>query len=245
MKRWSGIFIVTASVIVLAVSFQNLRFQQWVEAQSTTVTVGGLGLSVSPSGGLSGNGSGFTLLNASNLASGTVPDVRLSSNVPLLNGVNTFTQSNTWQLPSGSLGYFKTATATSHTIFYGYDGTNTAEISLDAESGTIGSNSVLTGILGVSNKITNGVGLQIVTGSGCTITAGAIGNNCTATLTLPVTEPDTAYDITGCGITGAANGSVTLGGAANTSTTTISITEIALSNTNVGGGTIKCIVTHN
>jgi hypothetical protein len=40
-----------------------------------------------------GNGSGLTNLNASNLASGTVPDSRLSASVPLKSSRNTFTQS--------------------------------------------------------------------------------------------------------------------------------------------------------
>src|SRR5690606_8034087 len=44
-------------------------------------------------GTISGNGSGLTNLNASNLSSGTLADARLSSNVPLLNAANTFTKS--------------------------------------------------------------------------------------------------------------------------------------------------------
>ncbi len=47
------------------------------------------------SGTISGNGSGLTNLNASNVASGTLPDTRLSSNVALRNGANTFTADQT------------------------------------------------------------------------------------------------------------------------------------------------------
>lgn len=43
----------------------------------------------------SGNGSGLTSLNATELSSGTVADARLSSNVPLKNAANTFTQTQT------------------------------------------------------------------------------------------------------------------------------------------------------
>jgi hypothetical protein len=43
-----------------------------------------------------GNGSGLTSLNASQLSSGTVADARLSANVPLLNGNQTFTGQNTF-----------------------------------------------------------------------------------------------------------------------------------------------------
>src|SRR5690606_9223567 len=43
-------------------------------------------------GVITGNGSGLTALNASNIASGTLADARLSSNVALKNGANVFTQ---------------------------------------------------------------------------------------------------------------------------------------------------------
>jgi hypothetical protein len=46
------------------------------------------------SGTFSGDGSGLTSLSASQLAAGTVPDSRLSANVPLLNGTNLFTRTN-------------------------------------------------------------------------------------------------------------------------------------------------------
>ncbi len=45
-------------------------------------------------GSFTGNGGGLTNLNASALASGTVPDVRLSANVALLNGNQVFTGAN-------------------------------------------------------------------------------------------------------------------------------------------------------
>jgi hypothetical protein len=44
-----------------------------------------------------GNGAGITALNASNITAGTLPDARLSSNVPLLNGLNTFSAPVTFQ----------------------------------------------------------------------------------------------------------------------------------------------------
>lgn len=48
----------------------------------------------SVAGTFSGSGAALTALNASQLASGTVPDVRLSSNVPLLNANQTFSGGN-------------------------------------------------------------------------------------------------------------------------------------------------------
>jgi hypothetical protein len=44
-----------------------------------------------------GNGAGITALNASNITAGTLPDARLSANVALLNGLNTFTAPTTFQ----------------------------------------------------------------------------------------------------------------------------------------------------
>ena len=44
----------------------------------------------------SGDGTGLTALNASNLGSGTVPDTRLSANIPQLNANQTFTGGNTF-----------------------------------------------------------------------------------------------------------------------------------------------------
>src|SRR5206468_1174461 len=47
-------------------------------------------------GAFSGNGANVTTLNAANISSGTLADTRLSLNVPLLNGNQTFAGSNTF-----------------------------------------------------------------------------------------------------------------------------------------------------
>lgn len=85
------------------------------------------------------------------------------------------------------------------------------------------------------------------TGSGCSISAGAIGNNCATTIAPPSGQPaflDANYQIKGCSITGASNPATigfistpTLGG-------TVAINEYALSTFAVSGGTIKCDVYH-
>jgi hypothetical protein len=54
-------------------------------------------------GSVSGNGSGLTGLNASQLTTGTVPDARLSGNVALLNANQTFAGVNTFSGPGESL----------------------------------------------------------------------------------------------------------------------------------------------
>src|SRR5690606_24933045 len=75
---------------------------------SGTLAVGGAATfsdNVSVGGTITGNGSGLSSLNASNLSSGTVPDARLSPNVPLLNAANTFTNRITFtSTSSGSAG---------------------------------------------------------------------------------------------------------------------------------------------
>jgi hypothetical protein len=55
------------------------------------------------------NGSALTNLNATNLASGTVADARLSANVPLLNAANVFTASQTVKAAAASLALWSTA----------------------------------------------------------------------------------------------------------------------------------------
>ena len=53
-------------------------------------------------GGFSGNGSSLSNLNASQLTGGTVADQRLSANVPLLNGNQTFSGANIFSGPANS-----------------------------------------------------------------------------------------------------------------------------------------------
>ena len=48
------------------------------------------------SNSFTGSGAGLTSLNATNVSSGTLADARLSANVPLLNGANSFSGANTF-----------------------------------------------------------------------------------------------------------------------------------------------------
>ena len=63
----------------------------------------------------SGDGSSFTNLNAGNLASGTLADARLSSNIPLKNAANTFTNANTIAVSSPAIVNLILRGATSQT----------------------------------------------------------------------------------------------------------------------------------
>jgi hypothetical protein len=64
----------------------------------------GLTVTGTISGTHSGDGSAITNLNASNIATGTLADARLSSNVPLKNAANTFTANQT--LSVGAISIF-------------------------------------------------------------------------------------------------------------------------------------------
>jgi hypothetical protein len=68
-----------------------------------------------------GNGSGLTTLDASNLSSGTVPDARLSSNVVLLSGTQTITGAKTFDanltLGSSAELFFGSATRQNINLF--------------------------------------------------------------------------------------------------------------------------------
>jgi len=102
--------------------------------------------------------------------------------------------------------------------------------------------------LTVSTKVTNAAGLQFPSTTGCAITIGAIGNSCTQAITLPVTEPDTAYKVAGCTVTGVTAGPITAADITATSTTSITVRMVALSATasnTAGAGTITCTVIHN
>lgn len=65
-------------------------------------------------GNISGSGSGITNLNASNLGSGTVPDARLSTNVPLKNTSNTFSEANTFSSSVTVNGTLNARTSVTH-----------------------------------------------------------------------------------------------------------------------------------
>ena len=69
-------------------------------------------------GNVSGNGGGLTNLNASQITGGTLADTELSANVPLLNGIQTFTGTNEFVSPNN---YFMGSFVGSSTIdsFFG------------------------------------------------------------------------------------------------------------------------------
>jgi hypothetical protein len=79
--------IATLGVQRFTISGSDATFSVPVTVNSSLTVSGG----VSVSGTISGNGSGLTSLNASNITTGTLADAQLSSNVARRNAANTFT----------------------------------------------------------------------------------------------------------------------------------------------------------
>jgi hypothetical protein len=100
-------------------------------------------------------------------------------------------------------------------------------------------------MVGISTtKIVNNTGLQLTSGPGCSITAGAIGNSCTsANIFFPDGYSD-ANAVPVCSLIGG-NGINVLGEITAIGDYSFIISEVAMSTTSTGGGTIKCIVSHD
>ena len=148
-------------------------------------------------GTFAGSGAGLTLLNASQLASGAVPDGRLSANVALRAGGNTFTGNQTFdglRLQSNTtspnvIGGFSANSVTAGLAggSIGGGGANTAPNQVTAGFGTIGggfANTVNgqagtvsggTGNTAGPNASVGGGGSNIASGDSATI-GGGIGN---------------------------------------------------------------------
>jgi hypothetical protein len=94
-------------------------------------------------GTLSANGSGLTNLNASSLASGTVPDARLGANVALLNTTQTFTANKTF---TGTVGIGATAGYYPLSVQTNSDAVGSRAIS--ALAGSTGTGQQLWGVFG-------------------------------------------------------------------------------------------------
>lgn len=111
--------------------------------------------------GFSGSGASLTALDASNIASGSLADGRLSTNVALLNLSQTFSTKQTF---SAGLTLGNTANTTAGNLrwtgtdFEGYDGS--AWVSLTSGTGDSGSSNVVTVIKSANETINNSNALQ-------------------------------------------------------------------------------------
>jgi hypothetical protein len=92
-----------------------------VIVNSNLTVSGGLSINnLNVSGTISGNGSGLTSLNASNITSGTLADAYLSSNVALKNAANTFTANQT--VNGGSSSSLRLVSSTSSELWFNSTG---------------------------------------------------------------------------------------------------------------------------
>jgi len=93
--------------------------------------------------------------------------------------------------------------------------------------------------ISATGAITQTAYFQIATGTGCSVTAVPF-NACATTMTLPVTEPDTSYIVSGCMVNGANQFIGNIG-----SFTTSNFVAATFSEGQVAsGGAVACLVTH-
>jgi Pectate lyase superfamily protein len=85
-------------------------------------------------------------------------------------------------------------------------------------------------------------GMQIGSAKGCTFSAGAAGNYCSTTVTLPLAYPDTTYTVS-CAVQNG-SGRNTVGSAVAETGQTVKVNEVALSPQDTGGGEIVCTANH-
>lgn len=187
------------------------------------------------------NGGDGTQINAGNVGNQFIA-VDLESNTGtdnlLDNGQQTIIQSPVMDSKPIELG-------ASSTGFQLVGGNLTAPITVDAGASNYGYNYGSNHEwFQISGALVNNTGMLSVAATGCAITAGAIGNQCTATVNLGLTEPDVNYKVVGCMINGG-TGVNTIGNINGINTTAFTVEEVALSNTATGGGTIQCMVVHN
>ncbi|HMS54489.1 MAG TPA: hypothetical protein PKA27_03740 [Fimbriimonadaceae bacterium] len=86
----SGIRLTSSSLAFADATTEDIIYTYSSVAQQHSFAVNGSQKLIISNNGIAGPGSGITSLNASSLATGTVNDARLSSNVPKLNANNVF-----------------------------------------------------------------------------------------------------------------------------------------------------------
>lgn len=100
--------------------------------------------------------------------------------------------------------------------------------------------------LGRNFSPTQFTGTQTVQGSGCTITPGAVGNHCNATITFTSAGgvAMTGSYLATCQLFGTGvSSNATLGSISSFTSTSLTLPEIALDTVNTGGGGITCVLT--
>jgi hypothetical protein len=94
------------------------------------------------------------------------------------------------------------------------------------------------------DHIANGTGIQWVNASGCMFPAGTVGTTCPVTFSLSPAMPDDSYDAI-CQITGTPQNATGIGTITRKTTTSMQVSEVAMSTTSTGGGAMTCQLHHN
>ena len=154
-----------------------------------------------------GSGANLTALNASNVSSGTLADARLSANVPLKDGANTFTAANTFStsintpLISPTANTLEVRNGTTSQVFrnYGYyaDASNYCRFALDYNEG---GNLMTFTAEGAGTRANRNFGI-IASGTGVLYLGAAADYRWRVTSTGLLAHVDNTYDIGASGAT--------------------------------------------
>lgn len=165
---------------------------------------------------------------------------------------STITGNYGFALPSGTLIYLE-ASGSGSSYPGAYQGTtisdnttsnseNIAVYRLHSGSSyglTIGSNYAP----GTGSTPVQATGYYNATGNGCSISGGAVGGICTATISLPTTFPDTNYRVLSCQVVGASS-YATVSTVGSEAPNQFTLAEVSLTTGAVSGGNINCLVYH-
>lgn len=192
------------------------------------------------------------LANVQVLATGASGHLQAAVNVAFTNVDNSFVNGQT---VSASAPYFKLISSSqsktwqiddrctlSGTTFGIHDVTDSVDALCMSNTFAVFSKALSAASLQANTSIVNGGGLQIATGNVCTTTNVPL-NTCISTMSLPTTEPNTTYSVSGC-VAADATVAVATGSIGGRSTTGFSLTVIGLTSTANTTGTLTCLVTH-
>ena len=186
----TGIYRSAADTINIATNGVS-RFQ--IDSTGAVTIPGSLTVNgvFTASGGLGGDGSAITNINASNITSGTLSDARLSTNVALLNGNQTFTGANTFTNAANSftgsgagLTSLNASNVTSGTLADARLSSNVAL--LNRASQTFTGNNTFTGMTSFGSAV-------LVAGAGQNVLYGVADVTSTGNLLLLQTESAGVY----------------------------------------------------
>lgn len=157
--------------------------------QESLASVSDIGTIIAPA--FSGNGSLVTALNATNLASGTVPDARFPATLPVASGVN-LTALNATNLSSGTVPVARLGSAGTRDATTFLRGDNTWAVVV-TEGGETSDSFATIAVAGQSNVVADSATdtLTLIAGTGVAITTDAS----TDTVTITNSSPNVSQNV--------------------------------------------------